>query len=73
MSEFSVDSINQIRESLENIYINDEKSNAITKKYGFNNAQLKIIDEMIIEALKLYHFYLTGEKVLEADFLPDSE
>lgn len=67
MSNFSMDSINQIRESLETIYINDEKGNSIVKSAGFNDAQLKIIDEMIVHALRLYHFYATGEKVLEFD------
>lgn len=67
MSNFSMDSINQIRESLETIYINDEKGNSIVKSAGFNDAQLKIIDEMIVHALRLYHFYATGEKVLESD------
>lgn len=67
MSNFSMDSINQIRESLEDIYINDDKGNAIANKYGFNDAQLKIIDEMIVHALRLYHFYATGEKVLDTD------
>ena len=56
MSNFSMDSINQIRESLEEIYINDEKGNAIATKYGFNDMQLKLIDEMIVHALRLYHF-----------------
>lgn len=44
MSNFSMDSINQIRESLETIYINDEKGNAIATKYGFNDMQLKLIE-----------------------------
>ena len=72
MSNFSMDSINQIRESLEEIYINDEKGNAIATKYGFNDMQLKIIDEMIVHALRLYHFYATGEKVLESGSQKDS-
>lgn len=71
MSDFSMDSINQIRESLEEIYINDEKGNAIASKYGFNDMQLKIIDEMIVHALRLYHFYATGEKVFESDSQKD--
>ena len=71
MSNFSMDSINQIRESLEEIYINDEKGNAIATKYGFNDMQLKLIDEMIVRALRLY-FYATGEKVLESGSQKDS-
>lgn len=67
MSNFSMDNINQIRESLEAIYINDEKGNDIAQKYGFNDMQLKIINEMIVHAIRLYHFYATGEKVLEPD------
>lgn len=72
MSNFSMDSINQIRESLETIYINDEKGNAIATKYGFNDMQLKLIDEMIVHALRLYHFYATDEKVLESGSQKDS-
>lgn len=72
MSNFSMDSLNQIRESLKAIYINDEKGNAIATKYGFNDMQLKLIDEMIVHALRLYHFYATGEKVLESDPQKDS-
>ena len=72
MSNFSMDSINQIRESLEEIYINDEKGNAIATKYGFNDMQLKLIDEMIVHALRLYHLYATGEKVLESGSQKDS-
>lgn len=67
MSNFSMDSIDVIRKSLEEVYINDEKGNAIATKYGFNNEQLKIIDEMIVHALRLYHFYATDEKVFESD------
>ncbi len=67
MSNFSIDSLNAIRESLENIYINDEKGNSIIKEYGFNDAQLKIINEMILHSIRLYHLYATGEIVLEAD------
>lgn len=67
MSNFSTKNLNEIRESLEAIYINDEKGNTIAKKYGFNDAQLKIIDEMIVHAIRLYHLYATGETVLEPD------
>lgn len=72
MSNFSMDSINQIRESLEEIYINDEKGNAIATKYGFNDMQLKLIDEMIVHAIRLYHFYATGKKVFESDSQKES-
>lgn len=72
MSDFTNDSINQIRESLENIYINDEKANAIAHKSGFNDSQLKIITEMVANSLRLYHFYATGEKVLESESPQDS-
>lgn len=67
MSNMNMDTLNQIRESLIDTYINDEHGNSIAKEYGFNNAQLKIIDEMIIQALRLYHFYVTGEPILETD------
>lgn len=72
MSNFSMDSINQIRDSLENIYLNDEKGNSIIQKYGFTNAQIQVIEEMIVQAIRLYHFYATGEKVLEPEPRQDS-
>ncbi len=34
--------------------------------------QLKLIDEMIVHALRLYHFIATGEKVLESGSQKDS-
>ena len=64
MSNFSFDCMNQIKESIEAVYFKDEKGNDITKKYGFNDTQVKIIEEMIVHAIRMYHFYATGEKVL---------
>lgn len=44
----------EITDYLDNVFFNDEKSKSIIQKAGFTESQVKIINTLIISALKAY-------------------
>ena len=56
MSEPKLFSVNfdEITDCLDSIFFNDEKDKSIIQKAGFTEAQVKIINTLIISALKAY-------------------